>query len=244
MQQFFDAALEGGFDTIGVSSCDDLVDRLGFTKADLIIVDEKAASGGFSDAISKIRKACDAPILVVTGNLKKSHHRQLLTAGATDFIHEPLDVDEVKQCIDGAMQKKSVKKKVTGLVSQIPKVRKKLDKVVAGYVHEDRASSVARGLLKSTSSLGGMLLEVDTNEEWRHIDGHLPGKVESVVPMGQERRMLLIRNISKSDLLAHVERIRKETGCRVGWSYIPKGVTGSGNQYLTKLMNEAKENCR
>ncbi|MDN3508134.1 MAG: hypothetical protein P0S94_04355, partial [Simkaniaceae bacterium] len=217
MQQFFDATLSDGFDMIGVSGIEDLIDRLSFTGVDLIIVDEKAAQGDLIDAIKKIRVACVAPILIITGSLKKSHHRQLLTAGATDFIHEPLDVDEVKQCIEQAMKKKVMKNKVTGLVSQIPRIRKKLDQVVANYVSEDRTSALAQGSLKSSTSLGSILIEVDTVEQWRFVDTHLPKNIESVVPMGQERRLLLMRNISQADLQEHVKRIRDATKVRIGW---------------------------
>ncbi|MGH2638015.1 MAG: response regulator [Rhabdochlamydiaceae bacterium] len=44
------------------------------------------------------------PILLITGNLKKKFAQDALRAGATDFINQPLDEDEIEQRIAVAFQ--------------------------------------------------------------------------------------------------------------------------------------------
>lgn len=54
----------------------------------------------------------DLPILVISGNLKKSYMTELITAGATDFLREPLEPSELFKRIEHAAKSQSLQKKM------------------------------------------------------------------------------------------------------------------------------------
>jgi len=82
---------------ISVSSEIEALDYFDKTFISFIVIDENTPYIELIPLCEKIRKLPGlghTPILIITGHLKKSFTRNLLKAGATDFLREPLDEDE------------------------------------------------------------------------------------------------------------------------------------------------------
>jgi DNA-binding NarL/FixJ family response regulator len=246
--KFFEAALAGDFDVIETSTVQDSVERLEFTKVDLVIFDEKTAEDDSSLSIKTLRQNSEAPILVITSSLKKSYRRQLLTAGASDFIREPLERENAQNQIAKAKKNASIKGKVSNMKSFIPKMKTGIGKKITPTAVTDRAKNLMKETIKTSSTLGIVLIELDEYEEnegkWSRIDQLIPKECESVVPLGKNRRMLMFKNSSRDLIVQCADYIRKQTQFRVGHGYMTQRSEGSPRDNLDKVMAEAKENCR
>jgi two-component system cell cycle response regulator len=78
------------------------------TSVDLILLDSKDLDEeALFLTLSRFRSSLGkkkTPILLITGNLKKKFAQDALRAGATDFINQPLEEDEIEQRIAVAFQ--------------------------------------------------------------------------------------------------------------------------------------------
>jgi len=91
--------------TTHIESEDEAIDTLKHSAVSLIVIDEKTHSLSIFSCLKNIRKMKElrnVPIFVITGNLKIAYTRKLLAAGATDFLREPLNYDELKQRVEVA----------------------------------------------------------------------------------------------------------------------------------------------
>lgn len=115
LTHFFEQALRELYEPIFSASYEEVIERAKMTKIDLIIVDERLSPEGIKACLQTLRRMTDVPILVITGSLKKGHHRQLLLAGASNFLTEPLDPVEIQQEI----RKVNERHKATSKVSKV-----------------------------------------------------------------------------------------------------------------------------
>lgn len=82
---------------------------------DLILLDADLEEA--LDLCKKMRKVLYktlTPILLITGRLKKSFRDKALEAGATDFLSDQLDLEELKERIATAKRAQELREKTSG----------------------------------------------------------------------------------------------------------------------------------
>lgn len=93
---------------------------------DLVVVEEELENLCCRDFCEKMRNIRDyraIPLLIITRSLKRSHMRGLVRAGATAFLREPLEEEEVKGQLKDALKKEQIEGKMkilSALVSATP----------------------------------------------------------------------------------------------------------------------------
>lgn len=100
---FLRKVLRLSFQLIERPDSDEALETLQYTSIDLLLLDSKNLTEEvLFHALSRLRSALGkmkTPILLITSNLKKKFAQDALRAGATDFVNEPLDEDEIDQRI-------------------------------------------------------------------------------------------------------------------------------------------------
>ncbi|MBP9841590.1 MAG: response regulator [Simkaniaceae bacterium] len=93
---------------------------LRYLQPELIILDEKTPQFDDKAFCETCRsKQIGCPILIITTNLKKSYTRQMLQLGASDFLREPFDEEELLTRIAIAKQTGKIQTKISYLSQQI-----------------------------------------------------------------------------------------------------------------------------
>lgn len=104
-----------------VESAKELLEKIKTTKIEVIIIDDKLKIE-LPFLLKESRSLPNTkhlPILIITTNLKKSYMKGILTAGATEFLHEPLDEIEVLKRIQMATQTQSMQQKLGPIAQSI-----------------------------------------------------------------------------------------------------------------------------
>lgn len=138
---------------------------LRYLQPELIILDEKTPH--FDDKLfceTCRAKQISCPILIITTNLKKSYTRQMLKSGASDFLREPFDEEELHTRIEIANQTSKVQEKISTLSHQIappdePKSTFK-NRVIINEKMVDAVSSAQ----KSKDELALLIAELDKKD--------------------------------------------------------------------------------
>lgn len=76
------------------------------TILDAIIIDSDLTDTSPFFLCVHMRSSSEAPIFLITRNLKKKFLKMARSVGFTDFLNEPLDKSEVQQRLASALQKK------------------------------------------------------------------------------------------------------------------------------------------
>ena len=103
---------------------EDAIETLRGTDIDAVLIDGKNAAIYPFVTCQKIRSLSSyrlTPILLITPNLKKAYSQAALQAGFNDFIHEPLEQDEILQRLAVNFSRAQMQQKVSGLSSIIAK---------------------------------------------------------------------------------------------------------------------------
>ncbi|MCH9630149.1 MAG: Response regulator PleD [Chlamydiia bacterium] len=98
------------------------LEKLKRTKIEIVIVQDRLMTLSVQDFLRKAREdktIKHLPILVISGNLKKSYMSELITAGATDFLREPLEKEELFTRIKHATKSQSIHKKIGPIAQSI-----------------------------------------------------------------------------------------------------------------------------
>ena len=85
---------------------------------DLFIIDARSPGVDVEQVVHYIRAHPDhtfSPILLVSGNLKKTFLRQTLQLGVTDFLPEPLEIEECQTHLEAAMRSEQKRAKMETL---------------------------------------------------------------------------------------------------------------------------------
>lgn len=85
---------------------------------DLFIIDAKSPGVDVEQVVHYIREHPDhtfSPILLISGNLKKTFLRQTLQLGVTDFLPEPLEVEECQTHFEAAIRSEQKRAKMEQL---------------------------------------------------------------------------------------------------------------------------------
>jgi len=149
-----------------------------------ILIDEQEMEEPLSLA-KKIRKLPSyrlTPMLLITSSLKKSYTRSALAAGFTDFIHEPLEIEELYQRLDVAFSRVVSQKKMQKIPSIIAKTGKPAKKTKISLALRMKRlvkSAFFRELTKAhniATPLCLVLIELDHYDDLLQSDGEKRAK--------------------------------------------------------------------
>lgn len=141
------------------------LDYLDRTYISLIVIDEKTPNLELIPLcvdIRILRGYAHTPILVITGHLKKSFIRNLIKAGATDFLREPLEEDEFLLRMEMAGEVMETQAKMASLSARVggggTSNGTSLEK--RAFL-DDRATRLVGQALSEKTELTLILLEID-----------------------------------------------------------------------------------
>jgi two-component system, cell cycle response regulator len=228
---FFKRTLKALFYIIEASDSFTAVDWLKSVQASLVIIDEKSLASTWpilADHIRKLAGYREVPILLITNNLKKNFLVEALNLGISDFINEPFDADEIFQRILVSTQSKPVTKKVSLLTRKFKKAPvaapRKLSSPQRFVINEEAIKQIATVqkkhqslclLLLEVDDFQKLLLEIKESEEklTEHINKYLNAqlrKLDSILPQGGGRFLMMMPNTSHRAAMAIAEMMRKD----------------------------------
>lgn len=118
-------ALEKNFEIRTIQSIDEALESFKYFRPDIIIVDEKTEGfrcEAFVKAIKKFEGYDSIPLLILSEALKKSYMRELISAGATDIIRTPINVNDITSKIKTLTANTTTQGKISHLAQHIPKL--------------------------------------------------------------------------------------------------------------------------
>ena len=166
VRAFFEKIIDRieGYSLIITSSRLETLEYLDKTYISFIVIDEKTANIELRPLCEEIRrfKGHDhTPILIITNHLKKSFTRDLIKAGATDFLREPLDEDEFFVRMEMAGDVMQTQSKISALTAHLSKQQKGSSSLEKRTILDDRATRLVHEALAEKTALALILLEID-----------------------------------------------------------------------------------
>lgn len=134
------------------------------THISFIVIDEKTTDLELRPLCEEIRRHksyINTPILIITNHLKKSFTKDLIKAGATDFLRQPLDEDEFFLRMDMAKNVMGTQSKITGLTSRLGKNTPSSPSLENRSFLDDRATRLIHDAITEKTPLALILLEID-----------------------------------------------------------------------------------
>lgn len=134
------------------------------TYISFIIIDQKTTNLELRPLCEEIRrfKGYDhTPILIITGHLKKTFTRDLIKAGATDFLREPLDEDEFLVRMEMAGDVMQTQSKISTLTSHLSTQKRATSSLEKRTILDDRAIRLIHEAIAEKTALALILLEID-----------------------------------------------------------------------------------
>jgi diguanylate cyclase (GGDEF)-like protein len=197
----------------------EVIEKVKSTKLEVIILDDKTqfALDELCKEIRLIPSSKNVPILIVSNNLKRSYLKQLVTAGANDFLHEPLDQEAIHDRIESVIKKYSMQQKLgplaLGISKQPPHLNDK--KLCSSRVSiHDTALQEIRRALEAKQSISLLMINIDqitkVQQRWgalaaeellTSIEAHLVkhARAQDVcLPATQERFILVLPKTSQT----------------------------------------------
>jgi diguanylate cyclase (GGDEF)-like protein len=164
------------------------------TRVDLVILDGKVNEGHSFETAEKIRSAVliDTPILLITSNIKKSFVQAALRAGITDFLHEPLDKNEIEQRIAVAFKNQDKPKKITQIARRSTPRMKSLMPLSKHKFLSDQAIKEIAKARQSSTIISLLMIELDELKK-------IPSSKSSIAL--SHLKKILEQNLRKNDLL-------------------------------------------
>ena len=156
------------------ASKEDALDLLSRTYISFIIIDEKTPNLDLTDLCKEIRCLKDhfyTPILVITTHLKKSFIRNIIKAGATDFLCEPLDEDEFHLRMEVAHDLVQTEAKIATLSSYVSRMAPPKIELENRVIVDSRATRLVEKALMEGTDLVLLLLQVDQYPQILEIQG-------------------------------------------------------------------------
>jgi PleD family two-component response regulator len=112
---FFKKNLNGIYSILEVENEEHAIAWLKSTPIELIFLDFQSLEGSlaaFCEEAKKLTKPRKAPIFLISSILKKTFAEETLKAGVSDFLHEPLNEDELHEKITNQLAPPFLNKKV------------------------------------------------------------------------------------------------------------------------------------
>lgn len=164
------------------------------TRVDLVILDGKVNEGHSFETAEKIRTAVllDTPIFLITSNIKKSFVQAALRAGITDFLHEPLDKNEIEQRIAVAFKNQDKPKKITQIARRsTPHMKSLMPLSKHKFLSDQAIKEIAKARQLSTI-ISLLMIELDEIKK-------IPSSKSSIAL--SHLKKILEQNLRKNDLL-------------------------------------------
>ncbi len=140
-----------------------------YFRFDLFIIDEKSIGIEPEKATQYIKEHPDhvfTPILMVSGNLKKSFVRQMLQIGVTDFLTEPLENEECLLRIEMSMQSMQKNQKMQHLLpSKLLPSDQQASPIKSVQVVSSSLKEAITRCIKEESTLGLLHIEIQGSVE-------------------------------------------------------------------------------
>jgi diguanylate cyclase (GGDEF)-like protein len=134
------------------------------TEVSFIVIDEKTTNlqlRPLCEEIRRHRNYGNTPILIITNHLKKSFTKDLIKAGATDFLRQPLDEDEFFLRMDLAQDVMITQAKIAGLTSHLAKQTTSTPSLEKRSFLDARATRLIHEAISGKTTLALILLEID-----------------------------------------------------------------------------------
>ncbi len=223
---------------------------------DLIILDSKDLDHeALFLVLSRFRSALGkkkTPILLITNNLKKKFAQDALRAGATDFLNEPLDEDEVEQRIAVAFQSFERTKNVLEVAKRsTPKSHPSSTSLAHRQILNDQAIKEISKARKNEGDVSLLIIELDkkkTDEAHQllfSLLNYILRKHDILIPQSTGKFILMLPKTSKraAELIAESIRIDSPQSVSIGlitWDH-SRRVTGSSEEEFDRLIEVATE---
>ncbi|HUD01782.1 MAG TPA: response regulator [Rhabdochlamydiaceae bacterium] len=256
-------ALKDSFHLIERSDVKAALELLRNTRVDLVILDAKVKEGHSFETAEKIRAAVfvETPILLITGNIKKSFAEAALQSGITDFINEPLDKDEVEQRIAVAFKNQDRPKKISQIAQRSTARMKSSASLSKHEFLSDQAIKEIAKARKTSTIISLLMIELD---EFKKIPAskssnahlHLKKVLEEnlrkndiLIPQGPGKFILMLprTSIRAAEIIA--ETIRTEVlrtsfsiplSVSIGLISLDKAAPGSADEVFDRLLEGVK----
>jgi len=155
---------------------------------DIIIVDSDLPEIVVLDLCRAIRNHtpyAETPILLITPQLKKSYTQEALRAGVSDFINEPLDVDDIHQRFEVAQRMKKREAEISKLARKISSPKAKAPLTERELLNDKAINAIAKAR-KNSGLVSVLMIELDSHKN-----------PEALVQLSE----VLQRNLRKHDIL-------------------------------------------
>ncbi len=165
----------------------------------MVIIDEKTPTLAPTTLIEAIRHISEVPILVITRHLKKKHTRQLLQAGATNLLNEPLDLEQIHQHIASAFHHQKTHKKMTSVsrafkrlpTATSPSLEKR-------FTYDEKSLDVIRDAQNNNEALSILFIAPDQESDKLHSLLQKQLRVQDILmAKGKGQFMIILPKTSK-----------------------------------------------
>lgn len=241
------------------------LDTLHYTSVDLIILDSKEEEP--FTTLSRLRSSLGkkkTPILLITNNLKKKFAQDALRAGATDFINEPLDEDEIEQRIAVAFQSFERTKNVSEIAKRsTPGVPTAPPPLTNRQFLNDQAIKEISKARQNEGHVSLLIVELDakkTEETHFHLTSLLQtilrkndilipqgtGKFVIMLPKTSERAAELIAESIRMDVEKKISPLSVSIGL-ITWDHSRPSIGSAAEEFdhlidvATQAVSEAKK---
>ena len=141
---------------------------------DCVIIDEKTPSIPLISFCKKIRTLKtyeNLPILIITGQLKKSFASEMISAGANDFLREPLDKDEFFLRLQMMEERRRTEQKTIPLTYHLHRKEGEITPLNERILLDDRAAKMISEAIIEGHSISLVMLEIDQYESIARTEG-------------------------------------------------------------------------
>ena len=159
---------------IFVTSAFAAMEQLNKSHIDCVIIDEKTPSIPLVTFCKKIRALKtyeNLPILIITGQLKKSFANEMISAGANDFLREPLDQDEFFLRLQMMEERRSTEKKTIPLIYHLHRKEGEITPLKERILLDNRAAKMISEAINQGHSISLVMLEIDQYENIARTEG-------------------------------------------------------------------------
>jgi PleD family two-component response regulator len=187
--QFLKKRLKGEFHILDRSTASLGLETAQNTNLDAILIDSKITDMSVLDLCREIRKIAayfEAPIFIFTSNLKTNFADQALKAGATGFLNEPIDPDELGRVMIQALRTKEREKLTRSMGTQLKSPQSGSQSLTDRVSIQDVAIKEIAKAKKTATALTLLMVTPDESLSKENI---------------QELEKLLHNNIRKNDLV-------------------------------------------
>jgi two-component system, cell cycle response regulator len=262
---FLKKVLQLTFQLIEREDATSALDTLHYTSVDLVILDAKGDDlfttlSGLRSSVGKKK----TPILLITSNLKKKFAQDALRAGATDFINEPLDEDEIEQRIAVAFQSFERTKNVSEIAKRsTPKTNVASSSLANRQFLNDQAIKEISKARQNEGHVSLLIVELDakkTEEAHHHLmnvlqyilrkhDILIPqstGKFVIMLPKTSERAAELIAESIRMDVEKKISPLSVSIGL-ITWDHSQPSIGSAAEEFdhlidvATQAVSEAKK---